>query len=719
MKRSFWTVLLILMGWSAFCAEQPGERFDTLLNDPLVLLARGSAPATFFVSPQGDDHWSGRLAQANADRSDGPLATLPAARDRVREYRASEAFDGQPTIIEVAGGDYRINEPIIFDAADSGTEMAPILWRGAACQKVRLFCGFPLSSWKKVTDEQILGRLKPAARDHVVEIDLPAADTLDLRQPDGSAPELFFGGEAMTLARYPNEGFMKIADVFRDGSTEVHIHGRSGIREGRFFVDDPEVTFWEGDDEIWLNGYWFWDWSNQNQKVERIDTERCLIEVCQPYHHYGYLKGQWFYAYNLLSELDVPGEYFIDRETRKLYFYPPEGEGEREMFLTNVDGAFKVQGGSYLGFAHFCIEGALGHASSSMGAGEAACSLSGSHLLAYDLEVCRSSGDAIYGGGSHITVMNCHLYCLGAKGIFLSGGDRKTLSSGNMAAVNNTIHHYGRVFRMYQPGVDIVGVGGYVARNLIYDAPHIGIFFDGNEHLFELNEIHHVCLESNDAGAVYAGRNLTTRGNVFRNNYLHDISGREGLGCVGVYLDDMFSSCDIIGNLFVRVTRAAMLGGGRDCHVHGNIFYDCNPALHIDARALGWAKEHTDGWIKETQEKGTLCGITWNQPPYSERYPELAKIFDGNIYAPEGNVVDGNICLGALDGREGAPGDGHWLDAVFDDARPYVNFGENLIGVDPGFVDPQNGDFHIKDETAVRAIGYEPIPLEKVGPQAL
>ncbi|MBQ3331859.1 MAG: hypothetical protein IJG83_00395, partial [Thermoguttaceae bacterium] len=69
---SFWTVLLVLFGCAAFGAEQTGERFEALLNDPMVLLARGGAPATFFVSPQGDDSWSGRLAQPNQERTDGP-----------------------------------------------------------------------------------------------------------------------------------------------------------------------------------------------------------------------------------------------------------------------------------------------------------------------------------------------------------------------------------------------------------------------------------------------------------------------------------------------------------------------------------------------------------------------------------------------------------------------------------------------------------------------
>ena len=79
------------------------------------------------------------------------------------------------------------------------------------------------------------------------------------------------------------------------------------------------------------------------------------------------------------------------------------------------------------------------------------------------------------------------------------------------------------------------------------------------------------------------------RGHVIRHNYLHHINGFEGRGCRGVYLDDMFCGTTIHGNVFYKVPRAAFIGGGRDCTVENNVFVDCTPALHIDARGMGWA----------------------------------------------------------------------------------------------------------------------------------
>jgi hypothetical protein len=240
----------------------------------------------------------------------------------------------------------------------------------------------------------------------------------------------------------------------------------------------------------------------------------------------------------------------------------------------------------------------------------------------------------------------------------------------------------------------------------------MAIGFGGNDHVIEFNEIHNVCMESNDAGAMYAGRNWTMRGHVIRHNYLHHITGFEGRGCVGVYLDDMFASADIVGNVFFKVTRAAFIGGGRDCSVENNVFVHCNPALHVDARALNWAHYHADEWIKEANEKGTLLGIAYNKPPYSERYPELVNILEEEPKAPKGNVIARNISWG-----------GKW-DGIHDAARPYVAPEDNLVDETPGFAAPERltedskpraTDFALRPGSPAFAKGFQAIPLGEIG----
>ena len=46
--------------------------------------------ADFYISPTGNDNWSGALAAVNADHSDGPFATLQRARDAVRKQKRQQ-----------------------------------------------------------------------------------------------------------------------------------------------------------------------------------------------------------------------------------------------------------------------------------------------------------------------------------------------------------------------------------------------------------------------------------------------------------------------------------------------------------------------------------------------------------------------------------------------------------------------------------------------------
>jgi hypothetical protein len=257
----------------------------------------------------------------------------------------------------------------------------------------------------------------------------------------------------------------------------------------------------------------------------------------------------------------------------------------------------------------------------------------------------------------------------------------------------------------------------------------MAIGFLGNEHLIELNEIDDACYESNDAGAIYTGRNWTMRGNIIRYNYLHNISGFEGRGCVGIYLDDAFSSADVTGNIFKKVTRAMMIGGGRDINVTNNIFIECVPSIHVDARGLGWMKESIDSWLKEANEKGTISGINYNQPPYLTQYPKLAAILNDEPAAPKGNVISRNICAGGIWDKDS----GFWKMSIEKRARPYLTMDDNFVSpgsgvsdslsksfviANPQFVNeenPEQGKFQLNVDSPALKCGFKQIPFDKIG----
>jgi len=650
--------------------------------------------ADLYVAGNGNDAWSGRLAGPKANRSDGPFASLERARDEIRKWKRTGGLPKGGVRVFVRGGFYALDKVFELTAEDSGTETAPVLYSATQGEEVRLVGGRLITGFKAVTDQAILTRLEESARGKVFQADLRSLGLTNYGSAGGGGLELFFHEKPMRLARWPNQGFARIADVL--GKTPVDVRGTKGTVEGIFRYEGNRPERWTAEKDAWLHGYWFWDWSDQRQRVKAIDAGQHTIELQPPYHGYGYRKGQWYYGYNLLSELDEPGEWYLDRELGILYFYPPEPLDHGQAVVSVLPSLVSMRKVSWVTLRRFVLEAARGTAIN-MSEGET------NRIAGCTIRNTGGGAVSISGGRGH-AVIGCDIYQCGAGGVSLEGGDRVTLTPAGHCADNNHIHDYGRWQPMYSPGISLNGVGNRATHNLIDNAPHQAIGFGGNDHRIEFNEIHSVCYESNDAGAIYSGRDWTMRGTVIRYNYLHDITGFEGRGCVGVYLDDMYCGTEIVGNVFYRVTSAAFIGGGRDCLIENNIFVECQPAVHIDARALGWASSGSDGWVKEGKEKGTLSGIKYNQPPYSQRYPRLVNILEEDPAAPRGNVVARNICVG-----------GKW-DDIERKARPLVTFQDNLLEQDPHFLNAAELNFQLAQNSPAFDLGFKRIPIEKMGP---
>jgi Right handed beta helix region len=668
----------------------PRVRWSTIVLAMVALAAistRAQADGLkLYVAPGGNDHWSGRLAEPN--QGDGPFRTLERMRDEIRTIKRQGGLPAGGVIVELRGGVYELATPFKLIAEDSGAEGAPIIYRARPGEEVRLVGGVQVTNFQPVTDPAALKRIDPSARGKVLRADLKAFGVKDFGQviATGNRLELFFQDKPMTLARWPNEGFVRIVDVV--GGAPHRIHGRPGDKIGRFIYDGDRPTRWVGEQDIWLHGYWFWDWADQRQQVESIDPVQHTIALVPPYHSYGYRKGQWYYALNLLSELDSPGEWYLDRPSGTLYFWPPAPLDQGKALVSVIPSLVQMLDASYVTLRGLILEACRATAVDISGG-------TGNRIVGCTIRNTGSNAARISGRNSG--VVGCDIYETGDGGVALSGGDRRTLTPAGLFADNNHIHHYSRWNRICRPAISLDGVGNRATHNLIDNAPHQAISFGGNDHLMEFNEIHSVCYESNDAGAIYSGRNWTMRGTVIRYNYFHHINGFEGRGCVGVYLDDQFCGTEVFGNVFYKVTRAAMIGGGRDCTIANNVFVDCVPATHVDARGLGWAASGFDGL------KGGLKQVPYLEPPWSQRYPKLVNILDDDPMAPKGNLIARNICLR-----------GRWGDFEAK-AKPMVTFQDNLVVQDPGLVDPEHLNFQLKADSPAYKLGFERIPIEKIG----
>ena len=292
-----------------------------------------------YVSPVGNDSWSGTLPAPNVQHSDGPFKTLTRARDAIRMMKqAGQLPDGGVTVC-IRGGLYSLTKTFQLTAEDSGTHSAPIVYRAYKDEEVRLIGGvqIPGTVFQPVVDPAILKRIDKAAHGKVLQTDIKALGIANFGEVTtaGKRLELFFQNRSMTLARWPNKGFVKIAGVTDE---EPHaIHGLKGSKVGKFFYEGKRPRRWSAEKDIWLHGYWFWDWRDAFEKVQSIDTEHHLLSTVPPYHGYGYRTGQRFYALNLLAELDTPGEWYLDRQRGILYFWPPAGLDEGKVFVSVME----------------------------------------------------------------------------------------------------------------------------------------------------------------------------------------------------------------------------------------------------------------------------------------------------------------------------------------------------------------------------------------------
>ncbi len=708
-----------------------------------------------FIAPFGNDSWSGKLVEPNKNETDGPFATFKKARQAIRELKQLDKLPGNGITVYIRGGYYSISETIKLAAEDSGNKDAPITWRSYPAEKVILSGGKEISDFTKIDDTEILKRINKTYHDSILVCDLKQGNIFDYGKlkPKGFsfrphkplAMELFFCGAAMTLARYPNEGWVKIKEVPQFGDKLIHKgglpHTRFGIpvgrHYGRFKYEGDRPGRWHKTEDIWMHGYWSWDWADTYDKIEKIDTIKNEIYPAAPYNGYGYTKGQRFYFLNVLEELDSPGEYYIDRKTGKLYFWPPTKINKGEVTVSILEEPLLILENA----SHVNIEGIIFECSRTT-----AVQIIGGNSNKIAGCVFRNFGNmvVIINGGENNGIRSCDIYGTAGGGIQLVGGDRKTLTPASNYAENNHIYNFGRVFRTYSPAIQMNGVGNRLSHNHIHDSPHAGVLFNGNEHILEYNEIHDIAKETGDVGAFYIGRDWTCRGNIIRYNYFHHLFGPGLHGVNAVYLDDWASGTTIYGNVFYRAGRAAFIGGGRDNIVENNIFVECDPSVHVDARGLGWAKYYFDksnpNYVNTLFDR--MEAVNYSQPPYNEKYPELLTLYDDEPAIPKNNKVIRNVSYGGrfidlhnelnfeiVQVEKNIIADpvivrGSLESDQSDNFQTYeyghvatmekLN-GNKFFDGNPGFENVEKENFRLKKNSPAYGLGFKKIPIEKIG----
>ncbi|MBM4035057.1 MAG: hypothetical protein FJ291_25215, partial [Planctomycetes bacterium] len=635
--------------------------------------------ATFYVAADGSD--------ANPGTKERPFASLSRARDAIRELKKAGGLPAGGVEVLIRGGVYRATKTFELAEEDSGTDHSPIVYRAFPGEKPRFLGGVRISGFKK-------------AHDNVWQADLKAQGITDFGKlavrgfgmagyPCNPWVDLYVDGKPMQLARWPNTGFVKMGDV-AVGRLNTPDSGKPGV----FRYDDDRPARWSKPSDAWVFGCWAYLWEGRCLKVASFDTEKRLLTTVQP-SCYGFQRGQPYYYFNILEELDAPGEWYLDREAGVLYLYPPSDISKAVIEFPLLEAPFvKMTNVSHVVLRGLAFE---------LGRAEGAVVLGGRHNLLAGCTFARlgTNGVIIEAGTEHV-VLGCDIHTLGAGGLRVAGGDRKSLSPARHVVENCHVRDFSRVDRVYAPAVHLDGVGGRISHNLFHDSPHHGMRVEGYDHAIEFNEIHSVVWESDDQAGIDMFGNPAYRGNAIRYNFWHHIgSGHHVAGQGGIRLDDMISSTLLYGNVFYRCSGGHFGGiqihGGKDNIADNNLFIECKFAVSFSP----WGQKLYESRVTSegVRKAVAMGGVDITQPPHSARYPDLARIAEG----ADRNFLWRNLAVrcGRFTTRD------RGVNELLDN---------HALADDPGFADPTRRDFRLSDASPVYdRFPFRPIPWPEIG----
>ncbi|MBT7166792.1 MAG: choice-of-anchor D domain-containing protein, partial [Victivallales bacterium] len=417
-------------------------------------------------------------------------------------------------------------------------------------------------------------------------------------------------------------------------------------------------------------------------------------------------------VYNLLEEIDTPGEWYLNRGTGVLYYWPTAALDGAELEVSMVETPLiQLTSTSHLRFADLTLECTRGELAR----------IDNGNDNQFQRCTFRNNGtNAAVVSGTANGLNACTISQPGAGGAKLSGGDRKSLTDAGNFVTNSDIHHFGRWCWTYAPAIRPSGCGLIVEHNHIWHAPHTAILFGGNRNSVKYNHIHDVCQFSSDAGAIYTGRDWGARGNEVSYNFIHHISSTfVGHGVHGIYLDDLASGVTVHGNTLYEISgHGIQHGGGRDVILTNNVLKNCGDGVAADSRGTGWAYAGINARAQDSWDLlHKLRQLDYQSATWTAAYPECAAIpndydlaYDkaNDWLTPGGSVLARNVYCNLTNG----------LQYTYDNAFSYyATIADNAEICTPLFVDEANLNMAIDpDSPALLIASFEAIPFSQIGP---
>lgn len=658
----------------------------------VFLLALESIAQPIYVAPSGNDKNPGTLQK--------PLATLTGARNRVRVLRGQKPAT-KPIEVVVRKGNYLMNEPLLLTPDDSGTETAPLVFKGEASSPPVFYGGMRLGGFVKVSDK------------------LWKTDVPEVRRYGWLFEQLYVNGERAVRAKTPNDGFFQPKAV-----TETVLNKGTGqfadFAAQKVTVPLESLPWFANLSEAELSQAvvtFYHNWDNTRKPVLSVSQADTAIyitgEGMKPWNKI--TKHSLFIIENLKAALDAPGEWFLE-PTGTLYYHPKPGETiEKLTCFAPVSEKFVIVKGDEktgkrvknIRFENLSFQVA-GYKMPVFGVEpeqaaarvEATIQLDFADKISFiDCEVSHTGGSGIWfrRACADGLVERCYLHDLGAGGVKIGETVIRPDSSElthHITVDNNILRSGGHVFPCAVALIIFHGRDNVLSHNEVADFRYSGVsvgwvwgyaFSPSKRNRVEYNHIHHLGWGVlSDMGGVYTLG--VSEGTVVSNNVIHHIYAFD-YGGWGLYTDE--GSTDIVmENNLVYACKSSGFHQhyGKDNIIRNNIFAD-----NIKAQLQGTRVEPHRSFLFTNNiiyyNKGTLLSSNWEKFNLTS---DQNCYWDGRTNEPlfgKKNVAD-------------------WQQAGKD---------QHSIVADPGFANPAVYDFRLTSTDVVEKIGFKPFDYSQAG----
>jgi len=699
----------------------------------------------FYLSPAGRDDWSGKLSDPTSAQDDGPFATPVRARDAARQWRRENPADHVEIVFR--DGTYTLAETLVLGPEDDAAADRPLTWRAYEGETPVLSGGVPVTGWRKLGDEP--SHLHPAAKGKVYVADLP--DGL------GYTRSLYAGDRRLPRAR--GEGFAREPVEGVEANTP----------ESRTIFGYPEGALddWPDLSQCEVVVFPSRPWTMNILPMGEVDTASRQAWTAKPctYPLLTYKRPENTWIENALAVLREPGMWVCNAEEGKIYLWPEDDSEPTGITLGGLTELIRVEGEvhEHAGADHpvygIAFEGLTftrgdrypWHGRTGRGVQhdwdmhDAPTALLRLRAASYcRIERCTFRDSA--GGGirldlhaRHNRVVGCTFGRLGGTGVTLAGYGLGTKDVNTRNDIlNNHIRDIGQDY-WHSPGVFIwQSSANRIAHNRIEFTPYTGIVCSGRiqrdrsgegecsasirwdevdallgpdapnepwhqtwypdwrrreplmhsrDNVIEYNDISHVMQTMGDGNGIYVSG--CGAGNLVQHNHVHDCPSptlAEGIRCDDDQHDAVIRSNLIhgMGGLATGITIKGLNA------ITDNIV--ACPVVQATRRAM------------ISLEVGPLPGNPIERNVVYTTHPDQKFYWQKRLgchgTGPDPLVRDCH-----------ADHNVYWCTAAPEEGEAHLQreraFGveANSLAVDPGFIDPENGDFRLRPDSPLHEIG--------------